>query len=282
MIGLFVGASAVGSSALQPAGAKAWNFNRRLQFIDFTTQAPIDINNTNQSAYQFFVNMALSDGWGAGAPVTPSSAFTTVANGTNIAISTQDNSSMFSLSDRGLGASPNNYYDLEFSAGAGFYIEFNAAIDKSLESSEHTAFWMAPREAMTGSRGSGNWVEDDILEIVDSSGTMLQNLHRWANSVLKSSLVSGSQNFGTLNDTNLHTYGRAAIPASLNGGLSKREIWLDGVHQTANDVIFSASGTCAQCTDNTTVGMYSEADGDHYVVIVGGPVTLKSIQVWGP
>lgn len=272
------------SPFIQPAGAKAWNFNTRLQFFDFTTLNLIDVNNTNTSAYSFFVQMALSSGWGAGVPTTPASAFTTAPKGagTNIAISTASNVSMYSLSDRGLNISPNNYFDIEFSAGAGFFIEFNVSIDKSLESSEHTALWMAPREAMAGLRSSSNWVEDDVLEINDSGGVMTHNLHRWNGATLKSSLITASEDFGTLNDTDLHTYGRAAIPATLNGGFSKREIWLDGVHQVANDVTFSASGTCAQSTDNTTVGMYSEADGDHYVIIVGGPCVLKSIQVWGP
>jgi hypothetical protein len=266
----------------QPNGAKAWNYNQQLASWDFTTQALIDVNNTGSTSYTWFPRVALGSGWGVPNVVTPASAFTTVTNGTNVAISNANNASMFTLSDQGLSTNPNNYYSVEFSAGSGFFIEFNAAIDTSLESTEHSSLWMTPREVMTGQR-SGLWVEDDVLEILNGGGGgMLHNLHQWNIATLQASINDTPQNFGNLSDTNLHTYGRVVVPMALNGGFGKREIWLDGTHKYANDIVYSLNGTCAQSDHSSTIGLYSVADKDHYIATVGGPVTLKSIVVWGP
>jgi hypothetical protein len=262
----------------QPNGAAAWGFNRCVFNSDFVRDglSRIDVNNTGTNGFQWYVSNNWIGGFGGDA-ATPANNFSIGANGLILpAAPNNDNLQMESM----FAVNSSSFYGEVFNAGVGFSVEFNVAIDKSQITGgvRHTSLWMVPEEAAL--LGTVPWDEDDALEILDTGGVMLNNMHRWNTGGLQSSLIDASQGFGALGDTNLHRIVRNVIPASINGGFGKREIWYDDVHKTACDVTYSASGSCAQ-SDNNAVGMYSEADTMHYFINVAGPLTgLKSVNVF--
>jgi hypothetical protein len=274
------GVSPIVPTIVVPAGALAWGFNRCIFNSDFVRDglSRIDINNTQADGFQWYVNNNWPTGFGGDSP-TPANNFSLGENGL-ILPAAPNNDNLQMETNLGLG-NPGSvaYHGALFDAGKGFSVEFNVAVDKSQITGgvRHTSLWMVPFE---GTLGVVPWDEDDVMEILDTGGVMLNNMHRWTLSGLQSSLLDPSQNFGTLGDTNRHRIVRNVIPASINGGFGKREIWYDDVHVTACDVTYSAGGSCAQSTNNA-VGMYSEADSMKYFINVAGPLTgLKSVNVF--
>lgn len=266
-----------------PPGALARGFTKNLLYTDFsaTGLSSIDVNNTGAPNFQWWVQNSWTDGGFPGVSPTPASAFTQVAGGVAIAAANSANSSMMSVFGTG-GAG--FYGNMVNAGGVGFYAEFTCKLTPGASSGNpHTALWLIQTVYALDGAGGTKSPEFDVLEVIDSSNQLLTNIHEWLSGADQGQLTDPNQVYGTLSDSNLHTYGVCVTPPSLNGGVDKRELWLDGVHLSSMDVTWSSTGTCAASTAPSTVGLFSSSESTPLVLLVGGPIAcLAKVQAWGP
>jgi hypothetical protein len=266
-----------GSTLSVPAAASSYGFNTCQFAVQFTDLTRVDVNNTKScsSNYAFFAQTTWPNAFLGDAP-TPAGNMSINANGMGLLASTNtDNVSLTSAVSTG----GTNYCGYVLNGAAGAFIDIVASLNSSVEGNPHSSLWMFPVEGVAF--GMVPVVEDDVLEVLDSSGNQLSNLHQWNSASVQYQLNSGCQLFGTGVDTNLHEYGKAIIPAAINGGIGLRQSWLDGVHKTAADVSYSSSTVSSCAQSGSPTGVYSVGDSEHFLIILGGPfIAIKSVSVW--
>ena len=263
-----------------PTGATNWGFSKCLFYVKFTDLTKVDLNNTKNcsSGYAWFTNLTWFGGGGGDSP-TPSGNMSINANGMGLLASTNtDNLSLLTAVSTSGAAYNGSYCGYLFDASKGFFVQMVASLNSAVEGNPHSSFWMMPLPHLN--QGITTWVEDDIMEVVDSSGA-LSNLHQWTGAS-NTQLNAGCQVISGAIDTALHTYAKAIVPMSLNSGTGRRESCVDGVHKTAADVTYTSSAS-APCSTGSPTGVYSVADTMSYILILGGPfIAVQSVQVWGP
>lgn len=258
-----------------PAGASTRGFNTCAYFISFPNLNQVDINNTGScsSGYRWFTKVAYPNAFIGDTP-TPPGNMSINGSGMGLLASTNtDNASLLSI----YGSSSTIWCGDVFDGGKGFYVEIVGSYNSSAEGNPHTSFWMMPLTLFL--TGADPFVEEDALEVVDTSGPT-SNMHQWASIAPTHISLASCMTYGSNQNTSLHTYGRLVYPMALNSGTGLRESWLDNAHQTGADVTYTASGT-PTCVSGTHNGLFSVADTQKYVLILGGPfIAVNSITVW--
>lgn len=279
-------AALVSTNPAQPAGAASYGFNNLIFQSEFDSINEIDVNNTLQPGYKWYVQSLVVGTYPTNTKlIFPSSCFSIsnsvlTFNPSNPLGGTPDGGSIYSA-----GFKNDNTFIGNTIPKGGFYAECRMSYDPTLSTigrSWFPAFWMWDKSIVlnsaTNTPYSGNrYSEFDVFEAATGSGTTTPNYVCWdwtgpGSFVRNTNYVLGVPTV----DSNFHTYAVLWVPQVKNSGSGLVRRYIDGVAIGGSDVNYSSSTISAQANTGATTGWMSGAD----VSTQGFTLNLQSGLNW--
>jgi hypothetical protein len=282
-------AAAASSGPAQPAAARSAGFNKLTFYDDFTSLSTIDVNNTLQPGFNWYVQWP--ETFNSSLPLTiwPPSCFS--ISGSVLTFSPTDQISGGSktggelVSAAFLGTGPQYVGNLIKPTGfyAESYIQFGTS--PGLSNNWFPAFWcwdgFIPQHLAYGTAyGSNRYTEMDIMEY---EGSFDRQLFDYSNA---GTIGTTNFSFSIANPNNWHKYGLLWIPQSENAGTGTMETYVDGALLSANTIDYSSSTIPPQAGSGATTGYLSGSDtstlGFTFQLQTGfqWPLNVDYVQVW--
>lgn len=291
--GMFIGnGGAVAASVpAQPAAAKLYGYNTLTFFDDFTSLSTIDVNNTLQPGYNWYVSGQRA---GAGNPIqiSPASCFSvnnsvltftpdTFASGHGSAIGTIGwvPGSPVTTVGSNPGFTGGAYFEVKMSFNADFTRDGGGAVP---------SFYLLDKQILLasangGSLGAGK-VELDFFECFSSTDINGHDYH-WASLgttyANTNNVLSNLSNYQVMN-----TYGCLYVPQAKTGGGGIVQRYFNGVLASANAVTdYSSTGVSSKAVNGSPTGWLSPLDtSTGFNLYVGSghsqPINVDYVMVW--
>lgn len=251
------------SDTTAPDFAQAYGITQTSFFDDFDTLGTIDLNNTKNPNYKWFVDNSWpnvggfpNSGWNdiLHGPLTPSNILSVNNSILTIAPISTHSARLFTATASGAGFVGNTF------GGNGFYAEASIAFTPA-SATGWISWWGVPIEWLVGQVTKFN--ELDIFEALPADTGALGTLHEW--DVTTSSNVDISDQHGLPTpDSSFHQYGALWVPMSANGGTGHVEWYVDRQPKVH--------------TDYTAGNTYSHSDLLNYIFMLGQSSTTVSMQ----
>ncbi len=279
----------------QPAPAVAQGYNRLTFWDDFNSLSTIDVNNTLQPGYNWYVQMHagiypddIIDIIPASALSISNSVLTINYTGTNQAILTQVGY-IGKTGTRQVGTAI---------APTGAYWECRMAFDPALAaigSFNWPAFWMWDNQITLNNADFTNWsgryTELDFMEWLPTGpGTGAYSYTDWDWNGTSNIIANVNNNINVPNpvDNKFHTYGCLWIPMARNNGTGIIRRYIDGALVSSMNVSYSATTISGSAAPGATTGWMSGLDTSQLgfsTMLDAGPnwpVYVDYVQVWQP
>lgn len=280
------------SSPAIPAAAASYGFNTLTFYDDFNSLSTIDVNNTMQPGYKWYVQSLVLGTYPtntliAFAPSSFSVASSILTYTPNTPVGDPNSGGNIYCA----GFKSDNTFVGNTIAPTGWYAECRMSYDPSKVSGNwFPAFWMWDKSIMLNSAtntayGTHRYSEFDIFESYGTSGTGYVD---WDWSSPSTQVSNTNSNLGVPSpvDSGFHKYGLLWVPQAKNGGTGLIQRYIDGVHYPAGDVTYSSSTISSNATTGATTGWMSGADASTQGFTVqlqtgsNCPINVDYVQIW--
>ena len=262
-------------SPSQPAIAATWSYNTLSLWDDFLSPSTIDLGNTCNPGYNWYLSSAWKSGaqWGSAASALS-------LNGSILTMNPASNSQSF-IANIGY-TSASNYVGTPIAA-TGWYMECNCALSTltypTNTSTLGSSHWMNDLKLQIDQNSASNTglplMEVDTFEYgVLGPTTFDSSVNQW-NTYNAIANHSTTQNYLTgPNYLNFNRYGQLWVPMAKNSGTGLIQFYFNGAHQAAADVTYT-SGNTYSYMESSPLGfqMFLDTCG-------GVPFYVDSVQVW--
>lgn len=278
----------------QPAAAASAGMNRLVLYDDFTSLSAVDLTDSRATGFLWYThNQWLNCHEVNWQVVTKTNVSAITISGSTVTINNTD-ATNYPIASFFTGATTGGTTYVGQSFTGGWYAECNMSFDPSLSQGGFTSwpiFWSIASDFLTGASANGPFAELDFFEAFRGSGTitpLFSSFHDWLDGTGTTD-NSNTNNVwtppGGTDFTQKHKFGLLWVPMAKNSGTGLIQHFFDGVHQTAQDVSYSAtSGSSPPATPSNPAGVFSIMDTQNHFISVGcgpnWPNLVDYIQVW--
>jgi len=232
----------------QPAVASSWGYNALTFWDDFLTTGTIDVNNTCQPGYNWYVQSTL--------PQSASNPGGYVGPTGSRLVGRTFKGGMYA--EARLNFNPTKYFD----------------------------WWMQDSQLWLNYADNNNTgvplMEVDFIENFNA-GSPAANYIQWNNNLAGTPATSGT--YSVSDYTQFHKYGFLWVPASKNGGVGIFQTYLDGATQFTQ-VTYGASQSPTGLMSTPPVGYYTCTDSSSLGMdlifggVPGSVINVDYVMVW--
>lgn len=277
-----------------PLAAAEAGYVSRTFFDDFSSIATVDIDETGNTGYKWYKQQFFGADLVPAGDISVANSVLTLNGSVN-----HTNTARCRLFTQGYLGGTRTTQGSTFAEGA--YFEARFSYDPSLATPYPRpgwpAFWAHDRGLLLAQTNltAYHGAEIDFWEAYPSENGTTSNLmtvHDWTvtNGTFGTSITNSNNNvggnLGSPDFTQLNTYGCLWIPASKNGGTGLLQRYFNGVHVSALDISYSATGPASPsyAFSPNLDGTLSILDSSNFVVVIEGsfqwPVSFDYVAVW--
>lgn len=272
------------SGPAQPAAAALYGFNRLTFFDDFTSINTIDVNNTLQPGFNWYMRNLVQTGGGI---VTQNPS--TVSVSSSVLTFTPNSSSGGWLGTYGLVGNAGSATNVGSGiAAGGGYFECRIAFSPQSVVNLWPTFWMIDQQVflnvINSLSFSSNYAEIDFFEYEGGASYTDWDWYSAATQYKNTNTsIAGTPNIA---DGSYHKIGGLLVPQAKNSGTGLIERYIDGVAYSSSIVNYSATTVSPQAQVGAPTGWMAALDhstlGFNLQIGSGGgwPINVDYVMVW--